>query len=640
MDPRSAEILEFPKIREILCSYAESSLGSELAQAIRPLSSVEEIRAEQKLLGEMMDAVSSDLGPPVARLKDIRLLVRRAAIGAQMDAGQLLEICEVLLLTGAIFRWRSKLNERHHGLDDLAATISDLGPVARNIQGCIDSRAHVLDMASVELAEVRRKIAELDERLKNLVTRFLKDPEIRKVLRYPKASMEGDRFVLPVAANHRHRISGVVHRTSASGETLFIEPLAIANLGVERSLLKVEEEREIRKILRRLAGEVAKVANPLGHAINQMAKLDFLQAKSRLGLDYRMSIPHFSNENKMLLKAAKHPVLSQIFRLRANKNSSLGEGNFPEVVPIDVALGNGQNIMVITGPNTGGKTVALKTIGLLSLMAQSGMPIPCDKGSTLPIFDAVYADIGDEQSLEQSLSTFSSHMTQVARILKIASNRSLILLDELGAGTDPAEGAALGMAILAEISDMGCLAGVTTHLGDIKKYALRKENMQNSGVEFDPVTLRPTFRLVPGKTGKSCALHVAKILKLPPKLLGRARRYMRKKRAGFARIRELEKVKRLDESIHRATLEAVVQSELKDDADKQILLAEGRKKQREVATQNWRSSVCPGLEVMLPGFGQKGIVTRVNRDKGVVTVNVGLGQWEVKLSDLQAPDLE
>jgi len=637
MDIRSSEVLEFPKVRELLATYAESSLGRELALGVDPLVDLAQIRMEQVLLAEMMDAVSVGIGPPVQRLKDVRLLVRRAAIGAQLDAGQLLEIAEVLLVTGAIFRWRSKLNEKHHRLSELAASIPDLGPVAKTIQGCIDSRAHVLDMASPELAEVRRKINEVDERLKAMVARLLKDPEIRKVLRYPNASMEGDRFVLPVAANHRHRVSGVVHRTSASGETLFIEPAGVASLGVERGLLKVEEEREVRKVLRRLAGEVAKVANPLGHAISQMSRLDLIQSKARYALDYQMVVPHCSGDKALLLKAARHPVLMHIFRNEKIGTNAEKDGQRRQVVPIDVGLGGGHDILVITGPNTGGKTVVLKTIGLLSLMAQCGMAVPAGQGTCLPVFDSVFADIGDEQSLEQSLSTFSSHMTQVSRVLKAATPRSLILLDEMGAGTDPAEGAALGQAILSEVSDLGCLAAVTTHLGDIKKFALHKPKLLNAGVEFDPVSLRPTYRLVSGKTGKSCALLIAKSLALPGRLLVRARKNLRRKKAGLARVKELERQKKNEELLHRSTLEASVESRREEDARLRLQEKEERRRIKDMKMKMWRESVHPGLEVLLPQFGQKGIVSRVNREKGVAVVNVGLGQWEVKLTDLLPP---
>lgn len=306
-------------------------------------------------------------------------------------------------------------------------------------------------------------------------------------------------------------------------------------------------------------------------------------------------------------------------------------------MPIDVGLGGGHDILVITGPNTGGKTVVLKTIGLLSLMAQSGMAVPAGQGTCLPVFDSVFADIGDEQSLEQSLSTFSSHMTQVARILGAATARSLILLDEMGAGTDPAEGAALGQAILSEMSDFGCLAAVTTHLGDIKKYALHKPKMLNAGVEFDPVSLRPTYRLVSGKTGKSCALLIAKSLALPDRLLARARKNLRKKKAGLARVKELERQKRTEELLHRSTLEANVEIKRQEDARLRLQEKEERRRIQEMTINNWRESVHPGQEVLLPQFGQKGTVSRVNRDKGVAVVTVGLGQWEVKLVDLVPP---
>lgn len=632
MDLRSAEALEFPKIREILSTYCESTLGRELANSLEPMGEPRAIRHELELVQEMMGALQSDLAPPLGKLRDIRLLVRRAAIGALLDAGQLLEVAETLLLTGGIFRWRCRLTEKHHRLVELAGTITDLGPVARTILGCVDSRAHVLDMASPELGDVRRRIAELDEKLKTALAKLLKDPELRKILRYPNASIEGDRYVLPVSANHRHRVPGVVHRVSSTGETLFIEPASLANLGMDRSLLKAEEDKEVRKVLRRLTMEVGKVASPLGHAIAQMARIDFIQAKARYGLDFEMATPHISDEGVLLLKEARHPLLAQLhFKER-------GRGLWKSsVVPMEIGLGDGHRILVITGPNTGGKTVALKGFGLISLMALSGLPVPAGAGSSIPVFDGVFADIGDEQSLEQSLSTFSSHMTQISAIFRKATAKSLVLLDELGAGTDPTEGAALGKAILGQLGIVGSLAVVTTHLGEIKKFALKRKNMLNASVEFDAVSLKPTYRLVPGKTGKSCALLIAKTMGLPGELMGRAKRHLRKYRSDVGKIRELEKIKRREQMELRARLEETAAGRVMNETEEKEALERRRIFEKGEALRKWRESLHPGLEVLLPGFGQKGQIQRVDRGRGVAMVNAGLGQWEVKLEDILPP---
>src|SRR5215472_1538805 len=280
MDAHTIELLEFNKIRDLLAGYAACSLGKELARQLEPGTDAERIRAELVLVGEMVDALGQGLAPPFGGLHDVRLIVRRAAIGAQLTIEQLLEVADTLTCTGNIYRYRMRLGDRHLRLADLIAPIEDLGAVAKTISGCIDGRGHVLDMASRELAQVRQKLGDVEERVQNQIRRLLRDPELRKVLRYPNATVSGDHYVLPVAVNHRHKLQGVVHRTSSTGETVFIEPAGVASLSAERSVLKGEEDREIRRILRKLSGDVAKVAKPLNHAIDLMARLDFLTAKA------------------------------------------------------------------------------------------------------------------------------------------------------------------------------------------------------------------------------------------------------------------------------------------------------------------------------------------------------------------------
>src|SRR5262249_18684868 len=321
--------------------------------------------------------------------------------------------------TGQIFRYRMRLSERFGRLSALLAPVEDLGLVAKNITGCIDSRGHVLDMASRELAQVRQQLAEVDERVQNQIKRLLRDPELRKILRYPNATVSGDHYVLPVAVNHRHKVHGLVHRTSATGETVFIEPTAIAGLSAERLVLKGDEEREVRKVLRRLTAEVARVAKPLTTALDVLARLDLITAKARYSRDFRMYAPDVNTEGQLWLRQARHPLLENLFRPAPSLPAPVADapGSPPshaarasveapkEVGPIAVRLGFAFNLLITTGPNTGGKTVTLKTVGLLCLMAQCGMHIPAGEGSNVPIFTQVLADIGDEQSIEQSLST-------------------------------------------------------------------------------------------------------------------------------------------------------------------------------------------------------------------------------------------
>ncbi|MGH7226422.1 MAG: endonuclease MutS2, partial [Gemmataceae bacterium] len=288
MDAHTLELLEFNKIRELLAGYAACSLGKELARQLEPSTDAERIRAELTLVGEMVDALGQGLSPPFGGLHDVRLIVRRAAIGAQLTIEQLLEVSDTLTCTGNIYRYRMRLADAHQHLIDLLAPVEDLGAVAKTIGGCIDGRGHVLDMASRELAQIRQKLGDVENRVQNQIRRLLRDPELRKILRYPNATVSGDHYVLPVAVNHRHKLQGIVHRASSSGETLFIEPAGIASLSAERAVLKCEEEREIRRILRRLSGEIARVARPLSFAIDILARLDLLTAKARISRDYDM----------------------------------------------------------------------------------------------------------------------------------------------------------------------------------------------------------------------------------------------------------------------------------------------------------------------------------------------------------------
>ncbi|HLW63940.1 MAG TPA: DNA strand exchange inhibitor protein, partial [Gemmataceae bacterium] len=511
MDAHTLELLEFGKVRELVAGYTASSLGKELARLIEPMSDLQRIRAEQDLVSEMVDVLGSSQLPPFGGLHDVRLTLRRAAIGAMLSAEQLLEVAETLNCTGAMYRYRMRLPEGGQKLIELLSPIEDLGTVGKSIAGCIDSRGHVLDMASPELSRIRQQLAELEERVQAAIKRLLRDPKLREILRYPNATVNGDHYVLPVAINHRHKIAGVVHRTSSTGETVFIEPAAVSGLSAERVVLKGEEDREVRRILRRLTTEVARVGRPLSFALDIMAKLDLITAKARYSRDYNMYRPDMNSEGRMWFRQARHPLLENLFRTAAKEQP---EQPSRTVVPIDVRLGDTFNMLVITGPNTGGKTVTLKTTGLVCLMAQSGMHIPAAEGSLVPVFEQILADIGDEQSLEQSLSTFSSHISRIAAIIQQANRQSLVLLDELGAGTDPTEGAALGRAILDELDRLGCRAMVTTHLGDLKTYAFSNKRAENAAVEFDIETLRPTYRLHTGQFGASNAIRIARRLKL------------------------------------------------------------------------------------------------------------------------------
>ncbi|MBY0458113.1 MAG: DNA strand exchange inhibitor protein [Gemmataceae bacterium] len=652
MDAHTLDLLGFEKVRDLLGGYAASTLGRDLARQIEPSTDAHAIRKELQLTTEMVEALGLNQMPPFAGLHDVRLVARRAQIGTMLTAEQLIEVAEALNCTGAMYRYRMRLAEHLSGLIDHLSGIEDLGTVGKSIGGCIDGRGHVLDMASRDLAAVRQKLYDLDEKVKAEIRRLLRDPELRKILSYPNATVHGDHYVLPVSVNHRHKVNGVVHRVSGTGETVFVEPAGIANLSAERVQLKADEDREVKRVLRRLSSEVGRVSKPLIYALEVIAKLDLITARARYARDYNMWPPDVNTEGRLWLRQARHPLLEALFRnaefgtrsaeskpenppdsasFRA-PNSALR--NSSTVVPIDIRLGIGFNLLVITGPNTGGKTVTLKTTGLLCLMAQCGMHIPAGEGSLVPVFRHILADIGDEQSLEQSLSTFSSHVSRIAHIFTVADNQSLILLDELGAGTDPTEGAALGRAILDQLDHVGCRAIVTTHLGDLKTYAFNNDRAENGAVEFDIETMRPTYRLHIGQFGMSNALKIAKRLKLPKELLRKAHKYLKRRKG---KTGELARLQELRLEAEQAKIDALA-ARHEADREKESLAREraalDKQAAEKAALNEMRAGLKAGTTVQVQRFGSTGKVVKVDAKRQTVTVSVGIGQWEVPFEEI------
>jgi DNA mismatch repair protein MutS2 len=631
MDSHTLELLEFPKVRQLLAGYAACSLGKDLARQIEPEREIARIREQLALVSEMVEMLAAGQAPPFGGVHDVRMLTRRAAIGAMLTAEQLLEVADTLTATGNIYRYRMRLSESCQGLIALLAPVEDLGPLAKSITGCIDGRGHVLDMASPELAQVRQRLVEIDERVQQQIRRLLRDPELRKILRYPNATVSGDHYVLPVAMNHRHKVQGLVHRTSSTGETVFIEPAAVAGLSAERIVVKGEEEREVHRVLRRLSGEIGRQARQLNRAVDVMAHLDLITAKAKLSRDYQMYAPELNDEGRLWLRQARHPLLEHLFRMPPADGAPAEPRT---VVPIDVRLGMQFDLLIITGPNTGGKTVCLKTVGLLALMAQSGMHIPAGEGSALPVFEAILADIGDEQSLEQSLSTFSSHISRIADILNQASAKSLVLLDELGAGTDPTEGAALGRAILDELSRIGCRALVTTHLGDLKTYAFSNDRAENGAVEFDAETLKPLYRLQIGQFGMSNALKIAGRFKLPRRLLRRARHYVRRRRRRAPEIARLQELRQETEKAHAEALRIQHEAAKEREAYEERKSALERAEQEKIDLREARARLQANDFVHVPRFDKPGRIVRIDHKKNVALVSVGLGQWEMPIDEL------
>lgn len=637
MDKHTLDILEYEKVRSLLAGYAASSLGKELAASLQPSLDRDLVQMQLQQTTEMVEALRAKMSPPLGGLRDVRQWVKRASLGVLLEIDQILEIRDVLDLTGRAFDYALKLGPDYPALEKLLSVIQDQRYLTHAIDAAIDSRGVVRDSAAPELAGIRQQIAGYEQKIQNEIRRLLRSPDIRDALRYPSSTLSGDHHVLPVAVNHRHKVVGVVHRTSSSGETVYIEPAKVAELNAEISVLRSAEQREIRKVLRRLTSRIGSEAEQISKSLEALAKLDLIYAKARLSMDFNMYEPQISSKKKLRLVNARHPLLEYLFREESKQRTKSESEDKPQraVVPITVHLGSDFDMLVITGPNTGGKTVALKTVGLLCLMAQSGLHIPAQPGSEVPLLENVLADIGDEQSLEQSLSTFSAHVTRIAEILASSNENTLVLLDELGAGTDPTEGAALGRAILDELTQRRCLAMVTTHLGDLKTYALSQDRAENAAVEFDVETLRPTYRLLIGQFGESCALKIARRLKLPRPLLQRAHKYLRRRTGkGAGKIRDLQEMRLQAEQARQEALLAHEQA--KRAAEDYQRKAELLKQEADIHEQlaRFRASLKPGDPVRVNRFDKSGTVVRVDQKKRQAAVTVGAVEWELPLEEL------
>ncbi len=652
MDAHTLELLEFDKVRALVAGQAACSLGKEAALRMEPSLDPGEVRGWQALTTEMADALASGLTPPFGGLRDIRPFVRRAQVGGILAPEELAEVVESLRAVANLAAWLDKVGDEFPRLGGMRREVGSFDGVANAIESCLDERGKILDTASRRLSAIRREVGQVEDRIKETLGRMLRSPEIKRILRFPNFTMVGHHYVLPIAKEHRGEIQGSVHRTSASNETVYVEPQAIAEHSAQLSFLRAKEAKEIRRILRWLSAQVGQVADSLLGTLETLAELDLIFARGRYSLDYRLTPPDFNAEGKLNLRGARHPLLEALFRADRRKDSGPGtqdsEGG-PEgevkpppseprtVVPIDVHLGFQFRTLVVTGPNTGGKTVAIKTVGLLAIMAQSGLHIPANQGSQLPIFDDVLADIGDEQSLEQSLSTFSSHIRRVSSIFTRATERSLVLMDEMGAGTDPAEGAALGRSILDELDSVGCLAIVTTHIGDLKTYAFTNPRAENAAVEFDLETLRPRYRLHIGDIGQSNALQIARRLALPEHLVARAARYLDEGQGGtHPELAIVQKLRKDAEDARQSALAAQAEADRSRDALNQRLGDLQRQAENDARIADARARLQPGDRVVVPRFGydRPGRVVKVDPRKKTATVTIGAMKWDVAIAEL------
>lgn len=501
--------LDFVKMLHMLQSQAQTSIGKQCALELLPSSSLTEVQQSLTLTDEAVTADRLKGQAPLGGITDTEAALKRSRIGSMLAAAELVAIASTSRSARRLRKWVHAIHEST-ALPLLTALANQLGaqkPLEDEIWSCIDEDGIVMDRASMALAEVRRDIRSTESRVREKLDSMIRSTSVQKMLQDTLVTMRGDRYVLPVQAAYRASFGGIVHDQSSSGQTLFIEPEAVVQLNNKLRELKAAELREVERILARLTAEVALSADVLIADLAVLAQLDLVFAKVRLAHALRATLPHVNDRGYIRIKQGRHPLIAP-----------------HAIVPIDIEFGTPQvTSIIVTGPNTGGKTVSLKTVGLLSLMAMSGLFVPAAEGTELAVFEGIYADIGDEQSIEQSLSTFSSHMTNIIRILGELNSRSLVLLDELGAGTDPAEGSALAIAILDHIHRSGARLLATTHYSELKAYAYNRDGMTNASMEFDVQTLSPTYRLLVGVPGRSNAFAIAERLGLSRTIIDAAR---------------------------------------------------------------------------------------------------------------------
>lgn len=512
MQQRVLKILEFHKVKEQVLEHASSSLGRNLVNELVPSTNLEEVLRMQEETDEATSVIRLKGNVPLGGIFDIKPHIKRADIGGMLSPQELVQISSTIHASRMIRKFVEDLLEEELKLPHLAELTSQivvLSDLEEAIRMAIDDNGAVLDSASDLLRSLRNQLRAKESKVRERLESMIRSSNAQKMLSDAIVTIRNDRFVIPVKQEYRGHYGGIIHDQSSSGQTLFIEPQSIVQLNNEVQEIRVKEQLEIERLLIELSGRVAESSSELTIIVKVLAQVDFLFAKARFGRKIKASKPKMNDEGRISLFKARHPLIPM-----------------DEVVANDVYLGKDFSTIVITGPNTGGKTVTLKTVGLCTLMAQAGLQIPALDGSEMAVFASVFADIGDEQSIEQSLSTFSSHMVNIVDILNEVDFQSLVLFDELGAGTDPQEGAALAISILDEVYKRGARVIATTHYPELKAYGYNREGVINASVEFDIETLSPTYKLLIGVPGRSNAFEISKRLGLKENVIEMARSYV------------------------------------------------------------------------------------------------------------------
>ncbi len=601
--------LEYDKIRAMVAERTQCCTGRELAEAMEPVFTNGEAAGQMALTAEAEKLLIRTGRSPAEGFPDMRGCLKRVHAALYLSPGELLGVARCLK---AIRLCKEALESAEDCplLGNLAQWLQAHRSIEEEIGRCIAGEEEISDGASPALLRIRRSMRIANDRVRERLGNMIRSATFQKYLQEPLVTIRNGRFVLPVKQEYRQNVPGLIHDQSGSGATLFIEPTAVVELGNEYKKLLGEEEEEIQRILSELTALCAPYSQDILEGLGILGQVDLAFAKARLGREMEGVQPEMDQQGFLRIIKGRHPLIPK-----------------EQVVPIDVWLGEEFTTLIITGPNTGGKTVTLKTVGLFALMAQSGLFIPAQTGSRLPVFQAVYGDIGDEQSIEQSLSTFSSHMTNIVEILKQADAGSLVLLDELGAGTDPVEGAALAMSILEELHSRGCRTVATTHYSEIKAFALTRAGMENASMEFDVDRLCPTYRLFIGIPGKSNAFEISKRLGMEERLIEKAREYLKNEDVKFedvisgaeAQRRQAEEERRLAAAERDAT------AKLREEMEKQRARLEGeRETLRAKAREDSRRLVNETREEMeklvaairaIPGLDQRAADRVIQRSR-------------------------
>lgn len=500
--------LEFDKVKTLLADQAGTSLGRKLALDLVSSSRFEQVKLAQEETAEAVQLLDEGKRLPLGGMTDISPLVKRTRVGSILEPEDFKAIGDTIDGLRHLKQFLLEDTENAPALRDYGPQLGDFSRLSKQLSSALDEKGNIKDNASVKLQGLRTGILAAKNRVKDKLNSLLHDPNNQKYFQDALVTMREDRYVIPIKQEYRLNFPGVVHDQSASGATLFVEPMAVVNLNNDIKKYRLEEQAEVERILRTLTGHVGSEAENILSSLDIAAQVDLIGAKAALAQKLHCCRPMMILQQRLRITQGRHPLLDQ-----------------EKVVPLDINLGDDFTTLLITGPNTGGKTVALKTVGLFALMAQAGMFVPA-REAILPVFGGVYADIGDEQSIEQSLSTFSGHMKKITGILELAMPHTLVLLDELGAGTDPAEGAALAVAIIEELRRRGVLLMATTHYAELKVFALETKGVINASCEFDLETLRPTYKLSVGVPGKSNAFLISEKLGIPERVIEAAQQHL------------------------------------------------------------------------------------------------------------------